>query len=90
MNLPHMAQLSREPPAEVPAPGDAATHPTHQLGGAMTTTNSHATSRYAAQLAYARSIRDRGLPALLAPYTLPAPVVPAQRRRSVQRERISA
>lgn len=44
------------------------------------------------QRAYARRVHRDGLPALLAPYTLraQAPVIPAQRRRSVQRERISA
>ena len=50
----------------------------------------HTTSRYAAQLAYARAIRDHGLPALLAPYTVRVPVIPTQRRRSVERERIGA
>ena len=38
----------------------------------------------------ARARRVAHLRALLAPYTLRAPVIPAQRRRSVQRERIGA
>lgn len=46
-----------------------------------------------AQRAYARAVARGGVPALVAPYRgfQPRPVtVPAQRRRSVQRERISA
>lgn len=48
------------------------------------------TARYAAlTAARAQARRVAHLQALLAPY-LPAPVIPAQRRRSVQRERIGA
>lgn len=48
-------------------------------------------SNYGAQLAYRRDIARRGLAAVLAPYSLrPAVTIPAQRRRSVARERISA
>ena len=52
------------------------------------------TSRYAAryrtltaQRAYDRAIARRGLPALLAPYTVrPAVAIPAQRRRFLRTE----
>ena len=43
------------------------------------------------QRAYSRAVAAGGLSALLAPYRVaPVPVVPSQRRRSVQPERISA
>ena len=44
-----------------------------------------------AQRAYARGVARRGLPALLAPYSVrPVLVVPSQRRRVVETERIGA
>ena len=43
------------------------------------------------QRAYARDVARRGLSALLQPYTArPVPVVPSQRRRVVETERIGA
>lgn len=43
------------------------------------------------QRAYSRAVASGGLPALLVPYSVrPTPVIPTQRRRSVQPERVSA